>query len=268
MDFRVDLDVFRGPLDLLLYLVRKHEVDISDIPISLIADQYLEYLGILEKLDINAVGDFLEMASLLIEIKSRTVLPRCEEEEETLDDPRQELVAILLEYKKYKDAASILEERSRQWQQRYSRVASDVPTRKIDLSEQPIHEVELWDLVSALGRVMRDNVVARPSNIVYDDTPIQTYMQRIHQRLLHEERVAFSELFAGGIHKSGMIGIFLAILELARHHNVRAEQDSIHGEIWVMPSANFRETLALEDVDTYEHKGASDDGGPSTAVAG
>ena len=107
MNFRVQLDVFRGPLDLLLYLVRKHEVDILDIPIAMITDQYLEHLAVLEQLDVNEVGDFLEMASMLIEIKSRIVLPRADEEDSELDDPRQELVRRLLEYKKYKDAAGL-----------------------------------------------------------------------------------------------------------------------------------------------------------------
>ena len=101
MSFRVDLEIYRGPLDLLLYLVRKHEVDIVDLPISTITEQFLEHLEVLEKLDVNAVGDFLEMASTLIEIKSRMVLPRTEEVDEPLEDPRQELVEKLLEYKKY-----------------------------------------------------------------------------------------------------------------------------------------------------------------------
>src|SRR5262249_12936283 len=100
MDFRVDLDVFRGPLDLLLYLVRKPEVEIVDIPIAPITEQFLEYLAVLEQLDVNGVGDFLEMASTLIEIKSRMVLPRGGEVDDPLDDPRQELVRRLLEYKK------------------------------------------------------------------------------------------------------------------------------------------------------------------------
>src|SRR5450830_1526230 len=114
-------------MDLLLYLVRKHEVEIVDIPIAIIADQYLEYLAVLEQLDVNAVGDFLAVASLLIEIKSQQVLPRGDEVEVELDDPRQELVRRLLDYKKYRDAASMLEERGRSWQQRYSRLSTDLP---------------------------------------------------------------------------------------------------------------------------------------------
>src|ERR1700684_3578734 len=125
MDFRVELESFRGPLDLLLYLVRKHEVEITDIPVALITDQYLGYLEVLEQLDINAVGDFLELASTLTEIKSRLVLPRGGEIEEELEDPRHELVQQLLEYKKFKDAASLLEERAAAWHSQFARAADD-----------------------------------------------------------------------------------------------------------------------------------------------
>lgn len=251
MSFRVDLETFRGPLDLLLYLVRKHEIDITDIPIALITEQFLDHLEVLEKLDVNAVGDFLEMASTLIEIKSRMVLPRGGEEHEEMDDPREELVQRLLEYKRYKDAASILDEQSRQWQQRYARVTNDLPPRRVDLADQPIHEVEMWDLVSAFGRLMRDNQATQPSNIVYDETPIQVYMQRIHRRMVENKRAAFSEMFITGMHKSAMIGVFLAILELVRHHNVSTEQNEPHGEIWIIPGEKFDENLALADVDDY-----------------
>src|SRR5258706_3976354 len=140
MDFRVQLDVFRGPLDLLLFLVRKHELDVRDLPIALIADQYLAHLEILQQLDVDEVGDFLELASTLIAIKSQLVLPRGGEEAESWDDPRDELVQRLLEYKKYKDAASMLEERSRDWQQHYGRLASDHAPRQVGPGGRPITE--------------------------------------------------------------------------------------------------------------------------------
>src|SRR5690606_35779852 len=214
MSFRVDLPIFRGPLDLLLYLVRKHELDVAEIPLAHIADQYCEYLEVLEQLDVDAVGDFLEVAATLLEMKSRLVLPQVEETADLIEDPRDELVHRLLEYKRFRDAASMLEERSRQWQQHYPRLANDVPPREQRLASQPIHEVELWDLVSAFGRVIRDSRAARPSSIVYDDTPIHVHMQKIHARLVEHGRVSFSEMFTAGMHKSAMIGVFLAILEL------------------------------------------------------
>ena len=255
MDFRVDLNVFRGPLDLLLYLVRKHEVEIVDIPIAPITDQYLSYLTVLEQLDVNAVGDFLGMAAWLIEIKSQEVLPRSDEVQEELEDPRQELVRRLLEYKQYRDAASMLDECGRAWQQHYPRLSSDLPRRERSLADEPVHEVELWDLVSAFGRIIRENVAAKPSNIVYDDTPIRVYMERIYARLLERGSLAFSDLFDAGLHKSALVGMFLAVLELVRHHRVRVEQNDLFGEIWVLPDPAGAGPLDVSDVDEYEHSG-------------
>jgi segregation and condensation protein A len=297
IDFRVDLNLFRGPLDLLLYLVKKHEVEIVDIPIAEITDQYLQYFAVLEQLDVNAVGDFLAMASLLIEIKSNEVLPRGDEVEEEIDDPRQELVRRLLEYKKYRDAASILEERSRLWQEHCPRLSIDLPGRVRDLSEEPIQEAELWDLVSAFGRIMRESAAIKPSNIIYDDTPIRVYMARIHARLIECRRMSFRDLFqpsmidsvvpgnncpdrsAGkngtipfaatpGIHKSALIGIFLAVLELIRHHNVTVDQNSLFGEIWIAIDESCTEPLDFSDADEYENVQVSDRHGERSALAG
>ena len=251
MSFRVDLGVFRGPLDLLLYLVRKHELDVVDIPIATITDQFLEHMEVLQELDVNFVGEFIDMASTLLEIKSRMILPRGGEEVEEIDDPREELVERLLQYKKYRDAASILEEQSRGWQDRIPRLANDIPPRRIDPAGQPIQEVELWDLVSAFGRIVRDNRVLQPSNIVYDETPIHVHMERIHEQLISRGQASFSQMFAAGMHKSAMIGVFLAILELVRHHSVRTEQRQLHGEIFILPGENFNEQVNLEDVDDY-----------------
>lgn len=258
MSFRVELEIFRGPLDLLLYLVRKHEVEITEIPIAPITDQFLEHLAVLQQIDVNAVGDFLEMASTLIEIKSRMVLPRGGEEEEPLDDPRQELVQRLLEYKKFKDAASMLEERSRAWQEHFPRLGSDLPPRERNLAAEDIQEVELWDLVSAFGRMMRDSLAAKPSSIVYDDTPIHVYMAGILARIHADGRVAFSTLFELGMHKSAMVSIFLATLELVRHHDVRFEQNELFGEIWLSPGESTPMPIDAANVDQYEHGGRTD----------
>src|SRR5262245_5042482 len=226
--------MFRGPLDLLLYLVRKHEIDAIDIPIAPITDQFLQYIAVLEQIDVNAVGDFLEMASTLIEIKSRMVLPGDEEVEEELIDPRQELVRRLLAYKQYRDAASILEERGREWRQRYSRLANDLPAPLRSPEHQPIQEVELWDLVSAFGRVLKEKFSAKgPEHIRYDDTPIHVYMQRIDGLLRREGRTAFTTLFDEAVHKSTLVGMFLAVLELVRHQHARAAQEELFEEIWL-----------------------------------
>ena len=252
LEFRIDLDTFRGPLDLLLYLVRKHEVDVFDIPIARIAEQYSEFIDVLQEIDINAVGDFLDVATTLMEIKSRVALPAAEEAEgENIDDPREELVARLLEYKKYKDAACTLDEHGRLWQQRFSRVANDLPPRQINAAEQPIRDVELWDLVSAFGRVLKENRPAAQANIVYDDTPIHVYMRVIHEKIRSRGRTRFSEMFEAGMHKSAMIGVFLAVLELIRHHRVHAEQDESIGDISISAGQEFAEQIDLSNIETY-----------------
>jgi len=235
MRFRVQLDLFAGPLDLLWYLVRKQELDILDIPIALVTEQYLEMLQVLEGIDVNAVGDFLEVATKLMEIKSRLILPRHDEEstEEEVEDPRQDIVERLLEYKKYRDAASLLAERGRQWQRRFSRRSNDLPMGGIDPAEQPIQNVELWDLVSAFARVVRDNQTATPSPIRYDETPIEVIMEQILERLTIESPLAFTTLFQPGMSRSQMIGIFLAVLELIRHQHVQVEQQELFGEMWI-----------------------------------
>lgn len=236
MRFRVQLDMFAGPLDLLLYLVRKHELEVLEIPIALVAEQYLEILAAIEQIDVDAVGDFLEVATQLMEIKSRMMLPRHEEiEEEPVDDPRHELVARLLEYKRYKEAAGLLEDRAREWQLRFERRVNDLDEGPRDPAEQPIHEVELWDLVSAFSRVIREKAAVKATKIRYDDTPIDVHMARIEARIAAEGRLSFASLFEPGMHRSQMVGLFLALLELIRHRRARVEQADLFGEIWVLP---------------------------------
>ncbi|HEX4131723.1 MAG TPA: segregation/condensation protein A [Pirellulales bacterium] len=236
MTFRVALDVYRGPLDLLLYLVRKHEVDIQDLPIALVAEQFLAHLAVLEELDINAVGEFIEMASTLAEIKSRMILPHSEEEEAAVDDPRRELVQQLIEYKRFKDAGSRLEERGRAWQQRFPRLVGDAAPSEIDPAQQPLRDVELWDLVSVFGTIMRSHEAAPSASIVYDDTPLHVFTARIRERLAPGKPVPLGDLFQPGMHKSTLVGIVLAILELIRDHAISAEQRTLFGEIWLLPS--------------------------------
>jgi segregation and condensation protein A len=251
MTFQVDLNMFRGPLDLLLYLVRKHELDILNVPIAIITTQYLEYLEVLKELDVNSVGDFIALASHLLEIKSQQSLPRAEEIEEELEDPRNELVRQLLEYKKYRDAAAILEEQSRQWQQRFPRLSNDLPPRPRNWAEEPIREVELWDLVSAFGRILRESSTESAESIVCDDTPITVHMQRIYNRLQEEGRIPFRDFFQAGMHRSSLVSVFLASMELIRHGHALGEQaDSFH-EIAILPHPSGK-PLELEDVSAYE----------------
>jgi len=229
--FSAKLPFYHGPMDLLLYLVRKHELDILEIPIVQVLEQYLDYLAILEQIDVSAMGDFLTMASVLIEIKSFNALPGEEVAEVEIETPKQELVKQLLEYKRYCDAARTLQKRGELWQLRFPRLADDLPQRSRRLSDAPIQEIELWDLVSAFGKVLCECSQKPRLNIIYDDTPIKTHMSRIYQRLKSERRIAFRQLFLPGQHKSTLVGMFLASLELVRHEFANVYQEMNFGEI-------------------------------------
>jgi len=229
--FSAQLPFYQGPLDLLLHLVRKHELDILDIPIVTILEQYLEYLAVLEHININNIGDFLVMVSVLIELKALKSLAGEEETEEEVEMPKEELVKQLLEYKQYCDAARTLQQRSESWQLRFPRLADDLPQRPRPLADEPIQEIALWDLVSAFGKVLRECLPVAEHRVIHDETPISTHMNRIHHRLKLEKRISFRQLFTPGQHKSTLVGIFLASLELVRHEFAHVYQDYNFGEI-------------------------------------
>lgn len=253
--FRVNLPSYRGPVDLLLYLVRRQEMDLTSLALAAIVDQYIEYLEILQEIDVNAASDFLEMATVLVELKSQAVLPRPEEmeaEAEVVEEPQEGLVQRLLEYRRLRDAAGVLEEMSERWQQRYPRLSDDLPAKQTKAVDQPIADLEIWDLVSAFGRIMRESKGPPPAQVIQDDTPIHVHMQRIHLRVRNEESVWFDDLFQPGMHKTTLIGIFLAMLELTRHHGVRAEQDVDTGQIRILKALNFTEDLSVHEVDNYD----------------
>lgn len=251
MAFRIELPAYRGPLDLLLYLVRRHEVSLAEMPIARIVDQYLEYIEVLKELDLTDVGDFIDLASTLVELKSQAVLPRVEESDEVeIVDPQSELVERLLQYKEIRDASAILDEMGGRWQQRFERMSDDLPARRVDPGDQPIVDLEIWDLVSAFGRIMREAGGPPQTEVIYDDTPIHVYMQRIHGRLGEAEKVQLMDLLEGGIHKSSLIGWFLATLELTRHHGAAVEQDE-NGDIYIVRTANYSKDLNVNEVDNY-----------------
>ena len=232
MEYQVDLESFRGPLDLLLYLVKRHEVDICDIPMARIADQFLHYLQLIELIDVEWAGDFLVMAATLMEIKSKLLLPRSESPVEEEDDPRLELVRQLIEYKKFKDAASLLEAQAERQLCRLPRQVFE-PAAETALDQQPLRSVELWDLVSAFGRLMRETLALQPRQIVIDDTPQHVHRETILRRLEVEERIAFTTFFVPTQPRGRILGLFLAVLELIKQCAILVEQSEMFGEIWI-----------------------------------
>jgi segregation and condensation protein A len=233
VEFKVALDVFSGPMDLLLYLVKKHEVDVTEVPIAAITSEFVAYLDVLEDLAIDQVGEFVELASVLLEIKARALVPRPEETEEPVELVREDLVQRLLEYKQYRDAATMLEDRARQWELRFARQTADEPVARIGPAEVTIGDVQVWDLVGAMSRVMAKREKRRPRQIVQDDTPIETHAARIEALVAERGRVAFTQLFDDDMPRSRIVGIFLAALELVRCGRISSRQDRLFDEIWL-----------------------------------
>jgi len=256
MTFRIDLPIYRGPIDLLLYLVRRQELSLTEMSLSKVVGQYVEYMDLLAELDLGEVGDFLELAATLIEMKSQAVLPQIEDvedNEEAIEETHDQLVEKLLQYKEIRDAASVLDEMSGRWQTRFERMADDLPTRRNDPADQPIVELEIWDLVSAFGRIMREAAGPPPTEVIYDDTPIHVYMQRIHLALANRERVELIDLVEPGQHKSAYIGWFLAMLELTRHHGAAVKENE-NGDIEVVRTETYAADLNVNEVDNYGAK--------------
>lgn len=271
MEFRVQLDVFRGPLDLLLYLVRKHEVAVTEISVAVIAEQFLRFLESLDSLDVDMAADYLAMASWLAELKSYELLPHAEDlpESELPAEPRQELVRRLLEYKRYRDLACVLEERAKEWQKQYRRLSDDLGSRTRDPADEPLEDVHLWDLVNAFVRVLQENELQTGTTLVYDDTPLQVFIERIYRQLLERQHIAMSELFYPGMHKSTLVGVFMACLELVRFGFARIEQHALFDEIHLFLREDRPNHLpwlgSLEEAGIAELPESEDTGNPVPA---
>lgn len=235
-EFRVNLSIFRGPLDLLLYLIRKHELAVTEISVAQIAEQFLQFVESAQPLDVDTAADYLAMASWLVELKSYELLPHGEEElpEDFVSEPKEELVRRLLEYKRYRDLAYMLEERARQWHTHVRRLSDDLGDRTVDPAAEPVQDVHLWDLVQAFLRVLQESEIQSGTTLVYDETPLQVFMERIYRRLLEQPRTAFRELFIPGMHKSTLVGMFMACLELVRFGFLRLQQEELFGEIYLL----------------------------------
>lgn len=239
-NYRASLSFFEGPLDLLLYLTRRNEIDSRKIPLSKITSQFLEFLAVLEFIDLELASEFVVVASTLLEMKSRDVLPSEEqaitaEEDVAASGPATDLVRKMLEYRRFRDAAQAIEVQAIEWQARYPRLADERPVIGKTPAADRIKEVELWDLVSALGRILKKKDVQTEGRILYDDTPIEVYVQQIGDRVHAEGEVFFTKLFDKETIRSRIVGMFLAILELLRHHGYRAIQEGLYGEIRVLP---------------------------------
>lgn len=226
-DYRINLDIFAGPLDLLLYLVRKEEVDIYDIPISKITGEYIRHVEMLKMFDMELAGEFLVMAATLMEIKSAMLLPKDQLDamEQDLADPRHELIRQLLEYKRFKDAANMLKFSAENQGQKYSR--SDNIITSLEPKTEPeldLDQINIWDLLNAFDSMMKATGNVMDMSHIADDTPIDLYQIEILHRLQNEGAMSFTRIFEGKKNRLIMVGLFLAVLELVREKLVAAEQ--------------------------------------------
>jgi segregation and condensation protein A len=236
-DYPVRLEMFEGPLDLLLHLIKKNEVNIYDIPVALVTQQYLDYLELMQELNLDVVGEFLVMAATLIHIKSRMLLPRPDPAQEDPDeDPREALMRQLLEHQRFKAAAELLHEReiqrSAQWGRPDGRVAEVVGT-----APEPEVEEDLFSLMAAFRQVL-DRARQRPRVILPpEQISIETRIEQLTARLSETEACGFDDLFADVQTRAGMIVTFLALLEMIRLKLVRVFQQGNFGPIRVYKRA-------------------------------
>jgi segregation and condensation protein A len=233
--YKVELDVFEGPLDLLLYLIKQDEIDIYDIPIVRITNQYMQYIDVMKMLDLNIAGEFIVMAATLMMIKSRMLLPvedRPEMEDE--EDPRWDLVRQLVEYKKFKDAASHLGDLEARQENMFARTGEG-----IQLGPEPdiaLEDVSIFDLISAFNEALKKAPREELKEIFAEQYTVAEKIDVIMNLMRSRGKASLSRLLNGMTHRYEMVCTFLAILELIRLKQVRATQSDHFGDIDLVPA--------------------------------
>jgi segregation and condensation protein A len=244
--FRAELEVFNGPLDLLLHLIKQEEVDITEVQVARITDRYLAAIRTMEFFDVNVAAEFLVVAATLMEIKSRTLLPPSREEDEAQDeDPGTELVRRLLEYKEFKEAAGHLADRAREQTVKFPRPPIEGATTlegtdgRPESGEALLEDLAVWDLMTAFAEVVEQTQLRRPAEIVRSDVPLGVYIEEVLLTLRSSPGpVEFLDFFRHERDRARVIGIFLALLELARRRVINVAEhtsDGWHIEISLCP---------------------------------
>jgi len=240
MSYEIKLDIFEGPLDLLLYLIRKNEIDIYNIPIALITEQYLGYLDMMRSLNLDLAGEYLVLASTLIHIKSRMLLPPVEGEgeEDEGQDPRAELVQQLIEYQAFKEAALNLEGRPLLERDVFTRGAAEEPA-EVPQDEELVIEVGVFELFEAFRKIVVGLDRSEELAIDTEKMSLTDRINEIMERLAEEKQLTFTELLGDRTDRRRIVYTFLAILELMKLRMIKAYQSGPFGVI--------RLFLAVED---------------------
>jgi len=237
-DFKIQFKVFEGPMDLLLFLVKKQEVDIYEVNMTRLAAQFIEYVELMKQLDLEQAGEFIVMASTLMYIKSRELLPVDEQVEDTEDDdaadPRWDLIRRLVEFKRFKDASDDLQRLEIEREKVYTRRPGSIPIDPLPMGNRL--EASIFDLVGAVNELLR-RVAEREAakgEIVEDRWSISEKIVSIRERLGQAGRLKFSGLFDGAHSRGEVVATFLALLELVRLRQLMATQDNSFGEIEIV----------------------------------
>ena len=238
MSYKVKLEIFEGPLDLLLYLVKKDHLNIYDIPIAQVTEQYLQYLELMRLLDLNIAGEFLVIAATLMQIKSKMLLPAEEGQEESAqEDPRQELIKRLLEYEKFKEIAQALREKETSQKELFKRPKA-IEKEQLQPEKEVYFEASVFDLLNAFSKVLENIPKELFYEVIKDEFTIQDKIHEILHLLLIHNSMRISELFNKAGSKMEIIIIFLAILELIRLKEILACQKEFFAEIVITRNKN------------------------------
>jgi segregation and condensation protein A len=230
MTYQVRLIQFEGPLDLLLHLIRRDKINIYDIPISHITREYLAYIEIMQELELEVAGDFFVMAATLMRIKSQMLLPRHDALEEEENDPREELVRNLIEYRKFKEAAVCLAAKEEDRRKVFPRPVPRAPDEEI---VEEAAEVTLFDLLEALQGVFKNITQQAIYRVVPDSVTVEQRIEVIRERLARGSEVLFTELFGAGYTKMEIVVTFLALLEMIKLGELVARQMGHGADIWL-----------------------------------
>ena len=234
---KVRLDVFEGPLDLLLYLIKKDHLNVYDIAIADVVDQYLQFLELMKLLDINIASEYLVTAANLINIKSKMLLPRPQQEQESEEDPREELIRRLLEYEKFKEAAVFLREKEVERKKCFERTTDGLQQHEVYI------EASIFDLISAFKTALKEVPKEIFFEIVKDEFTVEEKIHDLLHLLLKEKKVALSELFSSAKNKLEIVVTFLAILELIKLKEIAAVQEELFGTILITRRENIFTSL-------------------------
>jgi len=234
---KIRLDIFEGPLDLLIYLIKKNHLNIYDIPVATVCEQYLQFLELMKLLDINIASEYMVMAATLIHIKSKMLLPREEEASQEEADPREELVKKILEYQKFKEVANYLKEKEKERLRYVTRPSTEIP------QEEVYFEASIFDLINAFKTALKDVPKDIFFEVVKDEFTVEEKIHDILHLLVVKERIPLSELFGSASSKMEIVVIFLAILELIKLREIVALQKELFAPIVVVRKSRLESAV-------------------------